>query len=127
MTSSVLSYFEESFTSDGDAPLSGHSTGQIARDMGALRGPGGVVGSPCASLTTESTWSHCMEPPASIPATVTGDSAGSWRRNWFRYFGTKSLGFSEPPPNRNFSISATKKARALGSIGVRRFSLISIV
>jgi hypothetical protein len=44
-----------------------------------------------------------------------------------RYFGTKSLGLSDPPPNRNFSISATKNARALGSIGVRRFSLISVV
>ena len=32
------------------------------------------------------------------------------------YFGTNSFGFSDPLPNRNFSISATRKARALGSI-----------
>jgi hypothetical protein len=43
------------------------------------------------------------------------------------YFGTNSLGFADPAPNRNFSISATKKARALGSIGVKRFSLINMV
>src|SRR6202162_6310038 len=36
MTSSVLSYFEEYFTPDGDAPLSGHSTGQIARHIHSL-------------------------------------------------------------------------------------------
>src|SRR5450432_894638 len=35
-TSSVLSYFEEYFTPDGDAPLSGHSTGQIARHIHSL-------------------------------------------------------------------------------------------
>src|SRR3984957_21101503 len=44
-----------------------------------------------------------------------------------RYFGTNSLGFSDPLPNKNFSISATRNARALGSIGVSRFSLISMV
>jgi len=37
------------------------------------------------------------------------------------------LGFSDPAPNKNFSISATRNARALGSIGVKRFSLISMV
>ena len=36
MTSSVLSYFEEYFTPDGDASLSGHSTGQIARHIHSL-------------------------------------------------------------------------------------------
>jgi hypothetical protein len=36
MTSSVLSYFEEYFTPDCDAPLSGHSTGQIARHIHLL-------------------------------------------------------------------------------------------
>ena len=35
-TSSVLSYFEEYFTPDADAPLSGHSTGQIARHIHSL-------------------------------------------------------------------------------------------
>jgi hypothetical protein len=35
-TSSVLSHFEEHFTPDGDAPLSGHSTGQIARHIHSL-------------------------------------------------------------------------------------------
>ncbi|MEA3097266.1 hypothetical protein [Caballeronia mineralivorans] len=36
MTSSVLSYFEEYFTPDCDVPLSGHSTGQIARHIHSL-------------------------------------------------------------------------------------------
>ena len=43
------------------------------------------------------------------------------------YFGTNSFGFSDPSPKKNFSISATKNARALGSIGVSRFSLMSMV
>ena len=42
-------------------------------------------------------------------------------------FGTYSLGLSDPPPNKNFSISATRNARAFGSIGVSRFSLMSMV
>ena len=36
-------------------------------------------------------------------------------------------GFSAPSPNRNFSISASRIARCLGSSGERRFSLISMV
>ncbi len=43
------------------------------------------------------------------------------------HFGTKSGGLEDPPPNRNFSISATRTGPTLGSIGVRRFSLINMV
>ncbi len=41
--------------------------------------------------------------------------------------GTKQVGFSEPVPNKNFSISVFKKARALGSVRFKRYSLMSIV
>ncbi len=46
---------------------------------------------------------------------------------WPGYLGMYSAGLADPAPNRNFSISATRNARALGSIGVRRFSLINMV
>jgi predicted nucleotidyltransferase component of viral defense system len=42
-------------------------------------------------------------------------------------FVTNSFGFSDPSPKKNFSISFTKNARALGSMGVSRFSLMSMV
>ena len=41
--------------------------------------------------------------------------------------GTNSSGAAEPPPKKNFSISASRNLRASGSIGVRRYSLMSIV
>ena len=41
--------------------------------------------------------------------------------------GGKSGGASEPTPKKNFSISSSRNLRAAGSIGVSRFSLISIV
>jgi hypothetical protein len=41
--------------------------------------------------------------------------------------GTKSGGGAEPSPNKNFSISCSRNSRAAGSIGVNRFSLISMV
>jgi uncharacterized membrane protein YgdD (TMEM256/DUF423 family) len=40
---------------------------------------------------------------------------------------TNPSGFCEPPPNRNFSISSTRNLRAFGSIGVRRYSFMSMV
>ncbi len=52
---------------------------------------------------------------------------GHDRDLWSGYLGTYSAGLADPAPNRNFSISATRNARALGSIGVRRFSLINMV
>jgi len=39
----------------------------------------------------------------------------------------KSLGASEPSPKKYFSISVSKNFRSLASIGVNRFSLISMV
>jgi hypothetical protein len=42
-------------------------------------------------------------------------------------FGTNSFGFSDPSPKKNFSISFTRNARAFGSMGVSRFSLMSMV
>ena len=59
-----------------------------------------------------------------------GDAHGSGRpAEPPRYFssGTNSCGLSEPPPKKNFSISATRNLRALGSIGVNRYSLSSMV
>src|SRR5690606_39598373 len=43
------------------------------------------------------------------------------------YSGTNSLGFSEPPPKKNFSISVSRNFLASGSMGVSRYSLMSIV
>jgi hypothetical protein len=38
-----------------------------------------------------------------------------------------SEGFCDPSPKKNFSISPSRNLRALGSTGVSRFSLMSIV
>ena len=43
------------------------------------------------------------------------------------YLGLKSGGGAAPPPKKNFSISASRNLRALGSKGVRRYSLMSMV
>ena len=40
---------------------------------------------------------------------------------------TNSAGLAEPDPKKNFSISLSRNLRALGSIGVRRYSLMSMI
>lgn len=63
-----------------------------------------------------------LAPPQTVP------TLGSAQRPMGCQVGsTNSSGLAEPEPNRNFSISSARNFRALGSIGDRRYSFISVV
>jgi hypothetical protein len=73
----------------------------------------------------ETTAQDGYERRSAVPHGDIDNPLSTWSHD--AYFGTNSFGFSDPAPKKNFSISLTRNARALGSIGVRRFSLISVV
>ena len=103
----------------GDA-REGRPEGGLARgpgeDRGGIRARGGAV---CGR---SSGWKNRRKASDEAASAACAGTTG-----YLPVRSTNSCGFCEPPPKKNFSISSTRNLRAFGSIGVRRYSLSSIV